>query len=140
MKNINLKDLYPDYFEDIFIELSDDILDVFNDFLKAENAYNRKKYRYNAYYSLDRNDGIERDLLNPPFLTDKMCENNILNEQIYNALKTLPPEQFRRIYLHYFLNMNKTEIAKIEGVTEGAVRLSIKIGLKKIEKIIEKYL
>lgn len=58
-----------------FIEVNDDVEMIFKAFKHSEKAYNRKKYRYKAYYSLDRNDGIEHDALlmqlTPELILDK---------------------------------------------------------------------
>lgn len=45
MKIINLKDYYTYYTDDMFIEIPDELANVFKDFDKAEAAYERKKYR-----------------------------------------------------------------------------------------------
>ena len=63
MKTINLKDYYPYYTQDTFVEVTDELLAVFEEFVRAESAYERKKYRYKAHYSLDRGDGIEHNIL-----------------------------------------------------------------------------
>lgn len=43
-----------------------------------------------------------------------------------------------RIYEAYYLNLSKSEIARIEGCTEGAVRKSINRGLRQLERKIKK--
>ena len=59
MKTINLKDIYPYYFtEDKWIDVPDELAQIFTDFIKAEETYERTKRRYKATYSLDRGDGI----------------------------------------------------------------------------------
>lgn len=63
MKTINLKDYYTYYTHDMSIEIPDELANVFEEFDKEEAAYERKKYRYKAHYSLDRVDGIEHDIL-----------------------------------------------------------------------------
>ncbi len=46
MKIINLKDYYPYYARDIFLEVPDEAAIIFENFTKAEAAYERKKYRW----------------------------------------------------------------------------------------------
>ena len=52
MKTINLKDYYPYYTQDTFVEVTDELLAVFEEFVRAESAYERKKYRYKAHPGL----------------------------------------------------------------------------------------
>ena len=58
MKKVNLRDLYPDvYKNDHFVEVTEDVLEAIRAAERAEAAYDRKMYRYKAYYSLD-NDNV----------------------------------------------------------------------------------
>lgn len=59
MQTINLKQYYPFCKEDIFVEVSDEIVEAFLLDKRAEAARERKMFRYKAFYSLDCNDGIE---------------------------------------------------------------------------------
>lgn len=59
MQTINLKQYYPFCKEDIFLEVSDEIVEAFLLDKRAEAARDRKMFRYKAFYSLDCNDGIE---------------------------------------------------------------------------------
>lgn len=61
MKAINLRDYYPSiYTSDCFIEVPDEVVDVFITAKRNEAAYHSRKYYNRAQYSLDRDDGIER--------------------------------------------------------------------------------
>ena len=59
MQTINLKQYYPFCKEDIFVEVSDEIVEAFLLGKRTEAARDRKMFRYKAFYSLDCNDGIE---------------------------------------------------------------------------------
>ena len=59
MQTINLKQYYPFCTDDIFVEVSDEIVETFLLDKRAEAARERKMYRYKAFYSLDCDDGIE---------------------------------------------------------------------------------
>jgi len=59
MQTINLKQYYPFCKENIFLEVSDEIVEAFLLDKRAEAARDRKMFRYKAFYSLDCNDGIE---------------------------------------------------------------------------------
>lgn len=56
MQTINLKQYYPFCKEDIFVEVSDEIVEAFLLDKRAEAARERKMFRYKAFYSLDCND------------------------------------------------------------------------------------
>ena len=51
MKKVNLRDLYPDiYKNDYFVEVTEDVLETIRAAERAEAAYDRRMYRYKAYY------------------------------------------------------------------------------------------
>jgi RNA polymerase sigma-70 factor (ECF subfamily) len=157
MAKINLRDIFPFYTTDCFVDVPDDekeaftecltktIADVFVEFQRAESAYQRKQSKYKAYYSLDQNDGVENTIIS---VIGKSSSSNVLEEyidkmmkqQLYAAINSLPEKQSRRIYAHYFLNMSKSDIAKAESVHESSVRESIDKGLENIKKYFEKFL
>lgn len=140
MKTINLRDYYPYYTMDTFIEVPDEVVAIFENFAKAESTYERKKYRYKAHYSLDRGDGIEHDILFVSLSPDEIYERKLTSQQLHAAIASLPDKQAKRIYAHYFMDISKTAIANAEGVSEKAIRISIERGLHSIEKYLKKYL
>ena len=141
MKQINLRDLYPDvYKEDTFVEVSDEIQAVFQSAQRAEAAYNRQRYRYKAHYSLERGDGIEHKSLARPLTPEMILEDNFLKEQVYAAVMSLPDLQAKRIYARYYLGMTITEIARTEGVSKSRITESIQRGLKSLAGNLKKIL
>lgn len=140
MKRINLRDYYPYYRSDCFIEVTDIIAKLLHDFEQRESAYRLRTYRHRAYYSLDRDDGIERDILFVALSPCEIYERKILYEELYTAITALPDKQAKRIYAYYFLGMSKAVIAKSEGVDERAVRNGITQGLRNIERYLKRFL
>ena len=61
MAIINLRDYYPFYTSDCFMEVSDEVAEMFKEFDRKEAAYRLRTYRHKAYYSLDRDDGLEHE-------------------------------------------------------------------------------
>ena len=59
MKTINLRDYYPIYTSDRFIDVPLEVAEMLDSFKLLEAAYKLRTYRNKAYFSLDRNDGIE---------------------------------------------------------------------------------
>ena len=101
---------------------------------RAEAAYDRRMYRYKAYYSLDCDNGIENAILMKPQTPEMLLEEKQLQEQVYSAVMNLPKKQAKRIYARYYLGMTVNEIAGVEGVDPSRVRDSIRRGLKQLGK------
>ena len=101
MQTINLKQYYPFCKEDIFVEVSDEIVEAFLLDKRAEAARDRKMFRYKAFYSLDCNDGIENAAIGwaQPSPEDYLIEKEELAEyeelirRLYEAISALPPMQ-----------------------------------------------
>lgn len=138
MKRINLRDMYPFIKTDIWINLEDEVVQEIRRFDLNENAYRLRTYRHRAFYSLNRNDGIEQDILHTSISTEEQYERNLSNEQLYAAMCQLSEKSLRRIYAHFFLGMSKVAIAQAEQVDERAVRKSIERGLKQMGQILKK--
>lgn len=140
MKQINLRDLYPEnYKEDVWLEVSDEVEEVFQATARAEEAFRRKMYRYKANYSLDRKDGIEYDTLLHVLTPEIIMEKKELKERLYEEVMALPPMQAKRIYARYYLGMSVTEIAHSEGVSKSRISESIQHGLKHLSQKLKNF-
>lgn len=138
MPEINLRDLYPDqYKEDCFIEVSDAVADVFTESKRSEDTAKRKMYRYHAQYSLDQNDGIEREILEHSIPLSDILVQFESRQSLAEALSILTPVQVRRIYTRYFLNIPSSEIAKIEGISKRSINESIRSGMQKLQEYLK---
>lgn len=102
MKKINLRDMYPFYQTDVWIKVDEEIVQEMRRFELLESAYKLRAHRHRAYYSLDRNDGIENDILFPSRSTETEYEEMAFRRELYAAMCRLPKKSFRRIYSHYF--------------------------------------
>lgn len=140
MKSINLRDYYPaQYKSDCFIEVPDEVENLFIVSKQNEAAYERRKYYYNAQYSLDRDDGIGRYILHNEPSAEETFEREATNMRILEIMKALPDKQARRVYACYFLGVSKESLAKEEGVSRQAISASVRDGLRNIRKILEKF-
>jgi RNA polymerase sigma-70 factor (ECF subfamily) len=139
MKRINLRHYYPYYTSDCFVEVSDDIAAQLHTFKNQEAASRLRTYRYKAYFSLDRDDGIENDILLLTPSAEELAERRFRQERLLHAIRQLPGIQARRVYSLYFLGISKHRIAQIEGVNESNVRKSIARGLVRLKKILEDF-
>ncbi len=135
MIKINLRDYYPFYTHDNFIELEDIIVSTLKAFELLEKAYRKRTNRHRAYYSLDLND-VQRDIMLIVLTPPEIYEKKTTIQELYAALNSISDKQAKRIYAHYFLGMSKYAIAKSEGVDESAVRRSIEAGLLRMGKIL----
>ena len=138
MKEINLRELYPDiYSADIFVEVTDEVWAAIQTSQRVEATYERQKFRYKAYYSLDHGDGIEGCLLVQPLAPENIIENKWLYIELQNAIRKLPPAQRRRIYARFYLGRTIAEIARKERVDQRRVGKSIQCGLERLAWLLE---
>lgn len=135
MVKINLRDYYPCYQYDCFVDVPEEVAEAMQEFDRLENAHQRRMYRNKAQYSLNQGDGIEHDVLFVFLSPWEIYERKVTYAQLHAAIASLPDKQAKRIYAHYFLSMSNVAIAKSEGVSEKAVRVAIERGLKQIEKV-----
>lgn len=138
MKTINLRNYYPFYNTDIFIDIPDEVAAVLLEAERHEEAYRRRMYRHKAQYSLDRDDGIEHEICFLSLSPLEIYERRMTSEQLHAAITSLPDKQGKRIYAHYILGMSKTEIAQAEGVSEKNIRKSISQALHNMEAFLKK--
>ena len=114
MQKINLRELYPDVYKtDVFVDVAEEVVAAIRGQEQDDAAYERRKFRHKAHYSLNREDGIENDALNRPLTPEEVLEQKLLREEVYAALMQLTAIQARRIYARFYLGMTVAEIARI---------------------------
>ena len=69
-------------------------------------------------------------------LSMKAYEDSLynLNTMLVINLKFLTKKQKKRLYMKYYLNMSNVKIAKIENVSEGAIRKSITQSINRLRR------
>ena len=107
MAIINLRDYYPFYTSDCFMEVSEEIADIFKEFDRKEAAYRLRTYRHKAYYSLDRDDGLEHEAVFVALSPHELYERKVTMQELHAAIASLPDKQAKRIYAHFILGMTK---------------------------------
>ena len=137
---INLRDYYPWYTHDEFIEVSDEVAAELRADKMYEKHHKQNIRRYKAFYSLDVEDGIETSSStfachsdNPEvifFCMERFCE-------VCRALNSLPEIQGRRVEARYLLGKSAEEIAAAEGVCKRSVNESIERGLRAMKKYLQ---
>ncbi len=134
---INLKDFYPWYTRDEYIELSDEVAEELTASRRREAAHT-ERVRYNkAYYSLDCDDGIEYSACLHAPSPQELLDRKELFFRLWNALNSLPEIQGRRVDAYLILGKSYRQIAREEGVDKSAVRHSVESGLKQMKKYLQ---
>ena len=83
MQKINLRDLYPDtYKTDVFVDVTEEVLAAIRGHQQDDAAYERRKFRHKAHYSLNREDGIENDAIKRPIIPEEVLEQKQLREEV----------------------------------------------------------
>ena len=138
MTTINLRELYPWYTEDTFIEVSDEVAAFLEEDKRLQINYAQYIRDNKAFYSLDAGDGIEAEALNLPEQPDEALERMELERLLKEALAQLTETQRRRLLASVLNDESNQRIAKRESVDESAVRRSIQRGLAALKKILKK--
>ena len=138
MTTINLRELYPWYTEDTFIEVSDEVAAFLEEDKRLQINYAQYIRDNKAFYSLDAGDGIETEALNLSEQPDEALERMELERLLKEALAQLTETQRRRLLASVLNDESNQRIAKRESVDESAVRRSIQRGLAALKKILKK--
>ena len=138
MAIINLKDFYYWYTQNQFIEVSDEVAEVFLADARYEMAYQRRLSRHKAQYSLDYEDGIEYSACLHEPTPQELLERMELFIRLWNVLNSLPEVQGRRVDACVILGKTYSEVAEVEGVDESAVRRAVERGLENMKKYLKK--
>ena len=116
------------------MEVSEEVAEMFKEFDRKEAAYRLRTYRHKAYYSLDRDDGLEHEAVFVALSPHELYERKVTMQELHAAIASLPDKQAKRIYARYYLGMTVNEITEVEGVDPSRVRDSIRRGLKQLAK------
>ena len=139
MTTINLRELYPWYTEDTFIEVSDEVAAFLEEDKRLQVNYTQYIRDNRAFYSLDAGDGIEAEVLNLPEQPDEALERMELERLLQEALAQLTPSQRRRVLAHFVEGRSQLEIAASEGVVKSTVSEAISRGRKNLRNFLKKF-
>ena len=139
MQKINLRDLYPDtYKTDVFVDVTEEVLAAIRGQEQDDAAYERRKFRHKAHYSLNREDGIENDAINRPLTPEEiLVAEAAAGGGVYraDAAARHPGPAYLRPVLP---GMTVAEIARIEGTDRRrGCGASIRRGLKKLVRLLD---
>ena len=142
LKTIDMNDFYVDpllYGNPPQTEVSDEVAEALWQFMRDEQAADRRVRRAKAYYSLDCGDGIEYAAVFRMETPEEHYERKLTIKQLNTALAMLPIKQGQYIYARYFLGKSNAEIARAEKITSRAVRKSVRAGLRSLAKILKNF-
>ncbi len=138
MKEINLREYYPFYTQDVIVEVPDEVADLLRELKLADAASFLRTYRHKAYFSLDYDVNVERDALVVVLTPADILEQKEENDRLYQAIASLPEKQRNRITSHFLLGMSISEIAKREGSGASSVHEGIQTELRRLKKFLKK--
>lgn len=138
MTTINLRDYYPIYKEDTFIEVSDEIATFLTEEKRIQKNYEQYIRDNKAFYSIDRGDGIEASVIQKPPQPDEVLEQAQTAQLLEDALLSLSETQRRRLYAHIVLGKSKADIARMESIKKPTVSESIERGISNLRKFLKK--
>ena len=121
--------------QSISIEVEDGLGEIIIQLEKDEYNGNRRETRRHESYS-DDND--KRDTLVDP---EADVESDVVrfaeNNRLYQAVQALQPKQQELVRQIYFENRKVVDIARQQGVTEGAVRDRLRKIHERLKKLLE---
>ena len=77
------------YTSDCFMEVSEEVAEMFKEFDRKEAAYRLRTYRHKAYYSLDRDDGLEHEAVFVAFQQGKEPNMEFIREDCIYARQSV---------------------------------------------------
>jgi RNA polymerase sigma-70 factor (ECF subfamily) len=136
MTTINLRDFYPWYIEDQFIEVPEEVAEALRSDKLYEVAHQRRVTRNKAQYSLDCDDGIEYSACFSEPMPQELLERKETFCRLCRALNSLPEAQGRRIDACIIFEKSVKGVAEAEGVDESTIRKAIRRGLWSMKKLL----
>lgn len=112
------------------IEFTNELVDFFEEERKRIKREKQSDFRHIAFESLDNHTTYN-------YIKNKRysVEEQVMLNQIYSELNNVSEVERRRYVLHKIYGLKKVEIAEKEGVSESAIRKSIKCTEQKLRKI-----
>jgi len=122
------------------VEIPPNVREEMLTFFRKEETYQRVRRYHNAYYSLDRDDGLENEISDVAPSPEEIVIHREEQGMLHAALMSLPAVQRRRVMFRFMHNLSIAEIARMEGVSWSAVDRSVKRGIDFIKNYVEDYM
>lgn len=134
MTFINLRDFFPWYTADQIVQVSNEVYEELLADRRYEAAYQRRKLRYKAQYSLDVEDGIENHILHMEPSPEDLVLREELFYELWNALNSLPELQGKRVEACVLKSVSYREQGRRERVNASSISEAVKKGLATMRK------
>lgn len=119
--------------EEVKVKVTLEVFEVFEEERKEMERLRKEKERHISNTDVESDATAYLCSLRTVSLEERTMQRQELKSAA-QVIKTCTPTQQRRFYLNRILGYSFTEIAKQEHCSEGAVRLSVKEVIKKLEK------
>ena len=104
MKQVNLRELYPDTYEDdVYVMVNDEVYETICEFERQESTSARQRRRRETQYVSSYDNRISEPSASPE-------ESVLMTDQrvrIFELVMSLPPKQSKRIYETFYLGKSK---------------------------------
>ena len=118
------------------VEISKDVLQELDLLNKSIRNIQRSAERHKEYRELVDEELIMRGVSHAPSAEEEAL-NNILIEEMMSAFLKLPTVQARRYLLAHVYGLSYAEIAEAEGCSLNAVKHSLVIARKNLQRILD---
>lgn len=122
------------------VEIPPNVREEMLTFFRKEETYQRVRRYHNAYYSLDRDDGLENEISDVAPSPEEIVIHREEQGMLHAALMSLPAVQRRRVNLHIMHGLSIAQIARMEGVSWSAVDRSLKRAIYRVKEHVKVYL
>ena len=119
------------------IEVSEEVFNQMDKFELEDISQMHKIDKHIERFELSEESINVRSINNSIDTTSDFVEKKIINEELRDAISSLPEFQKRRIIKYYFYNKTFEEIAKEEQCSKVAIKYSIDSAIKNISKKIK---
>lgn len=87
---INLWEVYPFYKHDCFVQVDDEVAEIFEETKRKDIKYKRKIYRNQTHFSIDRDHGIENETIFVSMSPNEIYKRKMMSQELYSAISKLP--------------------------------------------------
>ena len=119
------------------IEVSEEVFNQMDKFELEDISQMHKIDKHIERFELSEESINFRSINSSIDTTSNFVEKKIINEELRDAISSLPEIQKRRIIKYYFYNKTFEEIAKEEQCSKVAIKYSIDSAIKNISKKIK---
>ena len=119
------------------VQVNKEIYEAFNQF-ELEDIKQLPEYERHIEHSEQSDINIYNRAVEQNSSVEEIVENNILQENIKDAINNLTLIQKRRVYKYFFEDKTLEIIAKEEGCSIMSVKESIDAAIIKLQKILKK--